>query len=471
MADKRTEVAKQRLREKTGKNIVIYGDSCHKTSGNAKLIYYMAKAFQQGGHKVFTIGMEYNGPQVYYDDVPILPGFLCSRCGEANKGDNQTVQKIAEWLKLLRADYFICVGDPIKFQEYGIGNITFERSKVITIMYSTIDSEVVPWTNELLKEHGFRDYLEVCDQIVSASYFGQEQFSKWMDIKDVPVIHECVDHMIYSPVTKERKKELREEHRFKQDDFIMYYSGRNTLRKRVFDLIEASTQFICETDNTYLYLNIPPMGRTRHGQMMFPDTINPVDFIKRPMKRLYGRDLLDEGRIIFVDREELGSSKISNVGDAEFHQLSDIYVNTNAGEGFGLCPVNSMNCGVPAIIPDNTTSREILGYVDKPLGNSAFKVAKGGLLTNTPITLWQTHCLRQNLTTPQITYEAIKYLYNNPGLREKLGEEGRKHAINISNFELFKKKWNELVRKTKKKEPVEKEFKTLVVEGDENDKS
>jgi len=466
-----SEEAILRLKQKVGKTIVIYGDTCDRTSGNAKLVYFMAKAFQKEGHKVFTIGMDYNGPQVYYDNITILPGFHCETCGNSTKGSIERVNKIAQWLRWLPgAEYFICVGDPVKMQDFGMGNLTLEKSDVKAIMYATLDSEGM-FTNERLKHNKKRDFLEICDRVISTSEFTKGQFKEWMDL-DTTMIHETINQGVYFPVSKKTKDELRKEFRFKNDDFIMYYSGRNNMRKRVFDLIEACTKFICETNDTYLYLNIPPISRFENGDPIYPDSLNPVDFIKRVMKKHYGRDLLDEKRIIFVERAELGSTAIDEEVNAKFYQLSDVYVTTTAGEGFGLCPVESMACGVPVIVPDNSTGRETVGY--GPEGNEnpecGYKFADSGLLTNCPITIWQDHGLRQSLTTPNNTYEAIKHLHKDPELRKTLGTNGRNYVEKMFGFKLFEEKWAEVIKTTEKKKP-ESEFKKLDLSGEKKNDS
>lgn len=464
----RDMIAREKIRRK---KIYIYGAPCNASTGNSKLIYYMAKVFQGAGHEVMTVGVEYNNHQIKYDDIPILPGFHCDFCGNQTKGKN--IGKLAYFINshLPMPDYFICVGDPYLFQQYGAGNLDFGDSITKKIMYATLDSFGV-FCNEMEIKKGNRDYVAQCDKVISTSRFTADQFKEWLDIK-TPVIHEIIDLKNFCPVSPEKKKSLREKYRFKENDFIMYYGGRNIMRKRHNTLFDACAKFLCETENTYLYINIPE-SKDPNKNVLWPDVLNPVDFISRVLKKKYGRDLLAEKRIIFVDRGDLGDYEIGEPEMAELYQLSDAYVTACANEGFGLMPVEALACGIPAICPEGSTGPEIIGAdadfvpYQHSENSKGFSFAKGGLLTHCPFDLWEVNGLRQRLVTSENTYNAIKFLYEDPLLRERFGKEGREYVEKMFNLELFKKKWLDIISTTEKKQGGK--FKTLEFGGKDNGK-
>lgn len=453
----RNKKLKKELKNKYAKKIIIYGAPAHMLTGNGKLIYNMAKAFKEGGHTVFTIGIEYNRPQINYEGwLPILPGFHCENCGNSTKGNIENVSKIAEYVNYLQPDFFICVGDPYQMQQFGIGNLEFEKMKhTKAIMYATIDSEGLFCNDMLTKIGGLRDYIHICDKIVSTSNYTKEQFKKLLNI-DTEVIHEVVNGKTYSKIPSIKKIELRKKYRFPEDSFIMYYSGRNIMRKKHDILIEAAAKFISETNNTYLYLNIPPSFTSEDGSLIFPDELNPIDFVKRVLKNKFGRDLMDEGRIIFISRQGLGSKGITEEQNAEFYQLSDVYLTSTGGEGFGLVPIEANLCGIPVIVPDNSTAQETIGIDEDGDGI-------GGIIIDTPNENWVGFGLKQYHTTPHLMYDAINKIYYNTDLRKKLGNNGRKYSLKMFNFELFKSKWLNFIKKTEKKviKDIKEEFKTL----------
>jgi len=440
----RNKLALEKLKQKNSKKILIWGASVHKSTGNSKLTYHMCKAFQSGGHQVFTIGMDYNRMQIWWDNIPIMPFFKCEKCGYFD------ITKIAEYVEKIHPDFFICVGDPIGMQQFEMGRLNFDNIKTKALAYCTIDSEGM-FTNESLKRGGKLDYLPLCDKIISTAEFTREQLKKWMGL-DSEMIYETIDMKNYSPIKKEKRNLLRKKYRFKEKDFIIYYMGRNILRKRHNIMLDAYAKFLCETENTYLYLNIPA-DEWDNEMPIFPDTSNPYDFVKRVLKKKYGRDLIDEKRIIFIRRTGLGSTQINEQQNAEFYQISDLFVSTSAGEGFGLGSVEANSCGIPVILPDNSTSRELLGIGKERefTLKESFMEGKGGLLTEAPINLLVGHNLKQRLTTPEATYEAIRYLYDNPKKRAQMGLNGLKYVKSTFNYDIFREKWLKVISTTEKK--------------------
>lgn len=474
----RDEKAREQLKQKIKKKILIHGAPCNTSTGNGKLIYHIAQALLKAGHEVYTIGIEYNRMQIAYRAkntdslIPIMPSFHCERCGNTNRGSEFRVGKIAEYINKLQPDFFLCVGDPIQSQQFGMGNMNFEVMKnTHALIYATLDSDGV-FCNENLIANGMRDYVKVCDRIISTAKHTQEQFKKWMGL-DTDLIYETIDFDTYKPVSKETKTEIRKKHRFKEDDFIIYYSGRNGFRKEHNILFEAVAQFLNETENTYFYVNIPLHVDNITGYVTYPDDLHPVDYIKRILKNKWGRDFLKEGRIVFADREGLGSFKIGELENAELYQLSDVFACTTAGEGFGLAPVESMGCGVPAILPNNSTGEEILGRIFiASIPDKYYSICQGGLLTDTVYTRYADYGLNQDLTNVKNTYQAIKRLHEDPELREQLGKQGLEHVKKTFSMEEFNKKWIEIIRTTKKKELSTEEnqgFKKLEIneEGEE----
>lgn len=461
VAKDRNKSAREKFKARTTKTIIIYGEAAHLTTGNSKLIYNMARVFKEAGHIVYNIGKDYNMVQMNYEGwLPILPSFHCENCGNSTRGSVENVDKIARYINLFQPDYFICVGDPYQMQQFGLGKLDFKQN-TRSIMYATIDSFGM-FTNDLLLMQGLPDYMKKCDKVVATSIYTQEQLKYWEDI-DSPLIHETINLDTYSPVDKNKQIELKKKNRFKEKDFVMYYSGRAVMRKRHHILFEAATKFIIETENTYLYVNIPSEMQDDKGNPIYTDTLNPIDFVSRVMTKIYGRNLVEEGRIVFISRGGLGSITIPENGNAELHQLSDLYICSTSSEGFGLVPIESMSCGVPVIVPNNTTAPETIGIDDD--GNGI-----GGIIIDSPIELWIDHNLKQDITTPQKVYEAIVELYNKPELREKLGKQGREYVQKMFNFNMFKDKWLDIIKTTQKRKPVEEGFKTMNMENESKEK-
>lgn len=452
------------------KKIVIYGTVCSKSTGFGKIILNMAKLFKKAGHEVITIGYDYNNHSIHHEGIPIVPGFHCPNCGNNFLGSPEMVQKLTLFLETHPPvpDFFICVADPNSIQIRGIGTIKFEDIKQIkTIMYGALDSIGV-FTDTMLKQAGLPDFVPKCDRLVSMAKHTQNEFKEWMDL-DSKLIYPAIDTNNYHPVDKDKRTEIRKKYRFKEDDFIIYSAGRNITRKRHNILLEAVVRFLCETENTYLYLNIP--FNMKDGASFYTDISNPIDFIKRVMKKKYGRDFIDEGRIAFVSRGDLGSTVIGEREHAEIYQISDLYATTTGGEGLGLMVLEAESCEIPVIVPENTTGPEVVGELNNdgpPM--DGYREGKGGLLLKCPSEVYVGHNLKQYHTTQDITYNAIKYMYGHPEERIEMGKRGREHVLQNFNQTKFEKQWLNVIKETKKKEiPKESDFKTMEVEEKKKD--
>jgi len=454
----RNNKAKEKIKEKKAKTIVIYGPPINQTTGLSKVIYFMAKALQSAGHKVNTIGSTYNDIQTSYDGIPIFPSFNCERCGRQNAGDYIGVEKMINYINAFNPDVFLIVGDPYQFQQYGFGNISLEKINNIKAMaYITYDSEGIFCNEQLSKKKGRRDYLQICDKIISMAGHTQKILKEYEEL-DSEVVYAPVDTLAYAPINEEEKLKLRKKHNIPEKAFVAYYSGRNTMRKKTFILLDALCEMCSKNDDFYGFLNYASIDKD------YPDHLNPLDFISRVMKKKYNKDFLSEGRIIFVERGVLGDGNIGETENSEYYRLSDLYVTTTGGEGLGLTALESMSCGVPALVPDNSTGKEVLGDkvpfddYDKSTTVYPFTIREGGILMDAPIEQWIEYGLKQNYTTPEITYEAIKYMYDHPELIKKLAVTGRKRVLKVFDLLTYREKWLNIINTTKKKE---KDFKEV----------
>jgi glycosyltransferase involved in cell wall biosynthesis len=100
------------------------------------------------------------------------------------------------------------------------------------------------------------------------------------------------------------------------------------------------------------------------------------------------------------------------------YNSSDIFLFPSYYEGFGVANVEAMATGTPVIVNDIPVLREVVG--------------DAGLFVDA--------------TEPRQLADAIRELYDNPELRERLGEKARKRAR--THFPLAKtvRKYNEVYR-------------------------
>jgi D-inositol-3-phosphate glycosyltransferase len=133
---------------------------------------------------------------------------------------------------------------------------------------------------------------------------------------------------------EELRKQLRKKRGIPEDAFIIGNVNRNQPRKRLDLTIRYFARWIREynVEDAYLFLHVAPTG----------DQGYDVD----QLARYYGVS----NRMIVVE-PDIGQG-VSEEALASAYQLFDVQVTTTQGEGWGLCTMEGMACGVPQIVPD-----------------------------------------------------------------------------------------------------------------------
>jgi glycosyltransferase involved in cell wall biosynthesis len=133
------------------------------------------------------------------------------------------------------------------------------------------------------------------------------------------------------------------------DDFIVFNGNRNQFRKRIDITIKAFAEFAVGRPDAKLYLH---MGMRDQGW-------DVMGLFAREMNRV-GLDA--NGRIIMTAQTD-GPPNVSVDMLNTIYNACDVGVNTCKGEGWGLVNFEHAACGVPQVVPDHTSCKEIFeGY-------------------------------------------------------------------------------------------------------------
>ena len=185
-----------------------------------------------------------------------------------------------------------------------------------------------------------------CDQIlrkvnlpISMSKFGQLQVEKVHGIKSVYIPH-AFDPKLFYPESFEKKKELRKKWEL-EGKFVIGCVARNQGRKMLDRGIKAFKLFSLDVPNAVLLLHTDPK-----------DTAQATDIVKLI------KDVELTNRVLFTGTSfyEPFTYKAMN----EVYNLMDIFLLPTSGEGFGIPIVEAMACGVPQLVTDYTTTKELV---------------------------------------------------------------------------------------------------------------
>lgn len=145
---------------------------------------------------------------------------------------------------------------------------------------------------------------------------------------------------------------MREQLGVPQWEFVFLSVGRNGNRKQTPRLIEAFAMMLD---------GIPAEDRHKYGLILH--TGDPTN-----LRGLGGWNLPQmvsemglEGNITFSDISSNPIHGLTREQMTKLYQVADCHVSATAGEGFGLPTIEAMACGLPVILPDNSTARELIG--------------------------------------------------------------------------------------------------------------
>jgi glycosyltransferase involved in cell wall biosynthesis len=215
------------------------------------------------------------------------------------------------------------------------------------IAYITVDSDSVPIF--------FRGMFKSIDKVISPSKYGRFIIERDTGVK-CDYIPFGFNSEIYKQVTEKEKDELKKKQGF-GGKFVIGCVARNQDRKQLPRLVEAFSIFAKDKIDAVLYLHC--------------DVNDPVNIIKNYSDtRVFS--LLNSAFMTFLNNEQnekvflppfeynyISGFKLNKMN--EIYNMFDIHALSTTGEGFGLPIIESMACGIPNVITDFTTTKELLG--------------------------------------------------------------------------------------------------------------
>ena len=169
------------------------------------------------------------------------------------------------------------------------------------------------------------------------------------ETEDIHFLHHGVDTTVFAPVTDEEKADMRSKLGLPWDTVFLSV-GRNGNRKQIPRLLQAFKGMLGRVPNP------ASIGLILH-------TGDPTD-----SHRLGGWDLPAmvedmglQANITFSDTSASPVMGLDKRQMARLYQISDFHVSATGGEGFGIPSLEAMACGLPIILPDNSTGPELIG--------------------------------------------------------------------------------------------------------------
>ncbi len=325
-------------------------------TGFAVVTRNIIKRLCERGHEVFVIGWGYNGEDFKHEEGWTLVHAGLDGYGSDKLGDNFTL--LDYHLKTLRPDIYVSLCDPW-FTGHAVRSTNL--ANIPYVAYLPIDGHPI--------SYGWKDVLKLVHTPLWMSRYGNKIFTQFIESysstgdkgllrdpmldryhKDAgPILYHGVDTEMFKPLTDEERVETRHNIGLNSFDFIYLSVGKNTNRKQHPRLLQAFAKVLTQVENPAKHCLLFHCGDASDsaglGGWNLPLMVKQMG-IENNVR------FTDKGNPLFgLDRDQL----------ALLYGCANVHVLATGGEGFGVPTAEALACGIPVILPDNSTGPELVG--------------------------------------------------------------------------------------------------------------
>jgi len=322
-----------------------------------------------------------------------------------------------------KPDILITQGD-LWMSNYLIGEKyqkLLKKNKTKWYWYLPIDTEIFP--------PAFKGIISIPDKIISMAKFAGELMHK-EGIENWFIPH-GVNNDIFHPLSEDIKQQIRSGGKYSNKDlsdkFVVGFVGRNQDRKQIPRLIRSFALFAKGKDDVHLQLHMDkfdPAGMSKDFQgTYYPGILNLIEFFGIKEKVDFTKGVLHYTNAL--TQENLN----------EVYNMMHLHASTTSGEGFGLTTIESLSAGIPNVITDYTSSKEL--------------VEGHGKLVPIIAQIWGSFGTWRGIVNEEEFAKALEEYYNdwkNGGnLLKEHSEASRKHAENYNWDKKIIPMWKEVL--------------------------
>tara|TARA_X000001382_G_scaffold130675_1_gene126399 strand:+ start:4977 stop:6242 length:1266 start_codon:yes stop_codon:yes gene_type:complete len=284
------------------------------------------------------------------------------------------------------------------------------------VYYHVWDNKPLPMFN--------KKFYESNDHIATISRVTHECVRGVAPDVDATYVPHAVDSTVFSPLSIENRREVREQviPKEDQDKFIVFWNNRNARRKQSGTLLWWWKEWLDKrdlNDKAQLIMHTNPFDA--HGQNL--------NTIAQELE-------LNNRQVVF------STNKVALKGMSAFYLSADCTVNISDAEGFGLSTLESLACGTPIIVNMTGGLQEQIMGNDGPFGFPIHPTSKSIIGSQQVPYIYEDRISKAQL------HSALDKMYAlSPEDRHELGMKGAKHVQENYNFEKFGEKWVNLMLK------------------------
>lgn len=234
---------------------------------------------------------------------------------------------------------------------------------------------------------------------------------------EVEYLPHAVEPNIFSPISLEKKKAIRENMlpERDRDKFILFWNNRNARRK-----LSGSTLW-------WFSEWAKKVGTDKVSLIMHTD---PSDVHGQDLVYLINDTEMTDGAI------QLSTQKMPPEALANMYQIADATVNIADAEGFGLATLESLSCGVPIIATMTGGLQEQVTDGENWFGVGIEPASKAVIGSQDVPYIYEDRVCKEDF------HAALDTLYNmSVEERQEMGLAGRNHVEKNYNFNNYKERW------------------------------
>jgi len=266
---------------------------------------------------------------------------------------------------------------------------------------------------------------------IAMSKFAQKQVLKVHGINSEYIPH-GYDPKIFYPLPQKEKEKIRKDWAL-TNKFVVGVVARNQPRKQLDRTIKAFALFCRDKPEVVLLLHCDPLDMAAGFSI--------INLIKR---------LKLNNRVLFTGTTFYDAFDYTKMN--QIYNLMDVFFLSTSGEGFGVPIIEAMACGVPQLITDYTTTKELV--IDNGQTGEAI------LLTGEDKYCPDPHCdeildgtitggwdVERGIMSIYDAVDKLNKLYNDRNLLKKYGKVGIEKAKIFYAWDVVMPMWRNVLNK------------------------
>lgn len=440
--------------EKSPMRILWASEQPIRPTGYGTVSREIIKRLVKKGHEVFVMGWDYNGEDWKHEEGWTLVHTGMSGFGRELALGDTTILEVN--LMRIKPDVYISLIDPWftghavrSTNKMGIPFVSYMPVDGFPISYAWKDIMKMTHTPLWMSHFGKKTFEDFVDSFSSSGSAPKELLDPILDRyhkETTDVLYHGVDTKIFTPISQSEKEKAKRDLQIDHFEFMFCSVGRNTNRKQIPRLLEAFQDFLS---------HLPTKERKRVGLALHcgdpSDTAGMGGWDLPQMVRQMGL----HRNVVFTDNGNNPLHGLSREEMALVYGMCDVHILATGGEGFGIPSVEAMSCGLPVILPDNSTGPELVGHspiISKTGDFDRFmRGNRGWIVQNATNITGPKWGVKMGLVSVEGLTNAMLDAYQNPDLVSELGDQARAWCVEKLDWDIIADQTENILKEAMKR--------------------